>query len=213
MARLRLWVSSLYLPVCMTTLRTKIIRLAHQNPALRPHLLPLLKEAALKVASKKPLYGHDKMDNAYVVDDYPYGSLRTKIRFWLEKSPSKGFRFVSQTLNPKTGKWNAPKPSTYAKIGGQMFLDDKNHVVWNSITEYTSATDVEDFLKDFPQTDKAILKKWVPMKVAYYKKLVELNEKGLSGWAMNGQPVPLTDQDKESNLAQLKAWESAQKHL
>ena len=111
-ARLRLWVSSLYLPVCMTTLRTKIIRLAHQNPALRPHLLPLLKEAALKVASKKPLYGHDKMDNACVVDDYPYGSLRTKIRFWLEKSPSKGFRFVSQTLNPKTGKWNAPKPST-----------------------------------------------------------------------------------------------------
>jgi hypothetical protein len=27
-------------------LRSKVIRLAHQNPALRPHLLPLLKTAA-----------------------------------------------------------------------------------------------------------------------------------------------------------------------
>ncbi len=30
----------------MTTLRSKLIRLAHSDPSLRPHLLPLLKEAA-----------------------------------------------------------------------------------------------------------------------------------------------------------------------
>ena len=30
----------------MTTLRTKLIRLAHEMPSLRPHLLPLLKEAS-----------------------------------------------------------------------------------------------------------------------------------------------------------------------
>ena len=30
----------------MTTLRSKLIRLAHETPGLRPHLLPLLKEAA-----------------------------------------------------------------------------------------------------------------------------------------------------------------------
>ena len=29
----------------MMTLRSKLVRLAHENPALRPHLLPLLKEA------------------------------------------------------------------------------------------------------------------------------------------------------------------------
>lgn len=29
----------------MSDLRSKVIRLAHQNPELRPHLLPLLKEA------------------------------------------------------------------------------------------------------------------------------------------------------------------------
>lgn len=30
----------------MTTLRSRIIRLAHQQPALRPHLIPLLKNAS-----------------------------------------------------------------------------------------------------------------------------------------------------------------------
>jgi len=36
----------------MTDLRSKVIRLAHQNPELRPHLLPLLKES--KTASPFP---------------------------------------------------------------------------------------------------------------------------------------------------------------
>lgn len=30
----------------MSTLRTRVLRLAHSNPALRPHLLPLLRAAA-----------------------------------------------------------------------------------------------------------------------------------------------------------------------
>jgi hypothetical protein len=34
----------------MSPLRTSLIRLAHQQPNLRPHLLPLLKEAALPPA-------------------------------------------------------------------------------------------------------------------------------------------------------------------
>lgn len=36
----------------MTTLRKKLIRLAHANPDLRPHLLPLVKQAGTKVAHK-----------------------------------------------------------------------------------------------------------------------------------------------------------------
>jgi hypothetical protein len=34
----------------MTTLRTKLIRLAHETPAFRPHLLPLLKAASHPIA-------------------------------------------------------------------------------------------------------------------------------------------------------------------
>lgn len=37
-----------------TTLRNRVIRLAHENPALRPHLLPILKEATVK-----PFHGNN----------------------------------------------------------------------------------------------------------------------------------------------------------
>ena len=37
------------------TLRSKVIRLAHANPALRPHLLPLLKTAAMDATKAKGL--------------------------------------------------------------------------------------------------------------------------------------------------------------
>ena len=71
---------------------------------------------------------HVSPETAYVVDDYPYGfRLRTSIRYWVETKKGRGQRFVSQTLNPKTGDWNKPKSSTYytAVVIG---LDEKNHV-------------------------------------------------------------------------------------
>lgn len=37
----------------MTTLRSSLIRLAHANPELRSHLLPLLAEEPARVAAKK----------------------------------------------------------------------------------------------------------------------------------------------------------------
>jgi len=36
----------------MASLRSKVIRLAHAHPELRPHILPLLKEAAVKMQGK-----------------------------------------------------------------------------------------------------------------------------------------------------------------
>ncbi len=48
------------------------------------------------------LAGHVSPETAYVVSDYPYGfRLRCQIRYWLEYSPTHGFRLVSQTTNPK----------------------------------------------------------------------------------------------------------------
>src|SRR6516165_4444148 len=61
------------------------------------------------------LSGHISPETAYVVEDYPYGlRLRCRIRYWLEHTPKRGFRFWSQTTNPKRGNiWNKPKASTY----------------------------------------------------------------------------------------------------
>lgn len=83
------------------------------------------------------LVGHVDETSALLVDDYPYGfRLRTSIRYWIETTKH-GDRFVSQTLNPKTDRWNAPKKSTYAPVGA-MYTDDKGHVTWTAIQQHSS---------------------------------------------------------------------------
>lgn len=47
------------------------------------------------------------------VDSYPYGRLRTTAFFGTEFKPSKGYRSTFQTINPKNGRKNAIKNSTY----------------------------------------------------------------------------------------------------
>jgi hypothetical protein len=52
-----------------------------------------------------------------ISENYPYGyTLRTTKTDWLEFNPRKGFRHVSQTINPKNGKPNAEKKGRYLPI-------------------------------------------------------------------------------------------------
>jgi len=78
----------------------------------------------------KYIYQHNSPETAKVVEDYPWGfRLRTTIRYWIETKKAKngGQRFAKQTINPKTGKWCAPKYSTYSPIL-IMYLDENDHV-------------------------------------------------------------------------------------
>jgi len=55
----------------------------------------------------------------YETDDYPYGKFRTTATFYIEGSKGKQ-RVVRVTINPKNGKPNKPKKTTYgyaAKLG------------------------------------------------------------------------------------------------
>jgi len=92
------------------------------------------------------LNNYSSFDSAYEVDDYPYGfRLRTKIRYWIE-SNKKGDRFVSCTLNPKTGNWNKPKKSTYSDIK-VMYLNKDNHVKTDGINiAYSDVEEMDSFL-------------------------------------------------------------------
>lgn len=101
----------------------------------------------------KPLTGHTTPETAYVVDDYPYGfKLRCKIRYWLEYAPKKGFRFCSQTTNPKKAGevWNAPKKSTYSMLG-VMGLNDEGHVTWTGLSIYDFGK-LEEFGKEYAES-------------------------------------------------------------
>jgi hypothetical protein len=91
------------------------------------------------------LKGHVSPDTAYVVADYPYGfKLRTQIRYWLETNKN-GTRFVSQTLNPKTGAWNKPKASTYCSLGVMIKAESNGHVNWTSWTPYGGEAALREF--------------------------------------------------------------------
>lgn len=118
------------------------------------------------------LKGHTSPETAYVVDDYPYGyRLRCKIRYWLEAKGSCGVRLVSQTTNPKRpGEvWNKPKASTYAKFGGCMFLDEKGHVQWAGLTEYTDAKEIAEWITQYGEGNVTpkVTEVWQKAKVAY----------------------------------------------
>lgn len=120
------------------------------------------------------LPGHTSPETAYVVADYPYGfKLRCQIRYWIEFRTKRGFRFVSQTTNPKREGtvWNKPKASTYYRFGGAMFLDDNGHVQWNGLSEYSTAAEAKAFLETYgaavPEAGRATLEKWAAAKAAY----------------------------------------------
>lgn len=157
----------------------------------------------------KPLYGHDSPNNAYVVEDYPYGSMRTQKRFWLEYKPNKGFRFVGQTLNPKNQRWNKPKASTYGLLGGAMYLDEKGHVQWSSISEYSNDEQVLEFVQDFPKANFAELKKFAPAKIRF----LEGRLSGKVVMTVNNKPVEMTETDKQRTTNELAIWKQVQQRI
>ncbi len=69
----------------MDPLRSKVIRLAHRNPNLRPHLLPLLKVASLTFEYMKTL-------------DFPIGSIVERNQAHWEGKETSAFVRVLQTV-------------------------------------------------------------------------------------------------------------------
>ena len=56
---------------------------------------------------------YEILNGKQTTDDYPYGRLRCTRTTEIEFAKGKGFRIVHQTINPKNGRLNAPKKSTY----------------------------------------------------------------------------------------------------
>lgn len=159
---------------------------------------------------KQPLYGHISQATAYLVEDYPYGfTARTKIRYWLEWKPKKGWRFVSQTVNPKTGRLNKPKASTYADWGAAMFLDDQGHVQWTGVGPYTGDEQILEFVRTFPDADMRELRKVVRAKLQHLRGLLS----GEIFFTINGVRQPRSEADAGRNHHELDIWEQISESL
>ncbi len=137
---------------------------------------------------KTILSGHTSPETAYVIEDYPYGfRLRCKMRCWLETSPTKGTRFVTQTTNPKRGNiWNKQKESTYAKLSGAMYLDENGHVQWQGLSEYAELDKCNEFLNTFGEsaTNYAGLVAWVRRKVIFEEEMNKFTPRPEYGTAL-----------------------------
>lgn len=57
-----------------------------------------------------------KSTETFTTNDYPYGRLRATATFGTEYKEGKGFRTTFQTIDPKSGRVNAVKKSTYYPI-------------------------------------------------------------------------------------------------
>lgn len=123
---------------------------------------------------------HISPETAYVVDDYPYGfRLRCKIRYWLEFKKNKGFRFGSQTTNPKVAGevWNKPKYSTYSEYAAAMYLNEENHVTWAGLDVYADLKEAIEWTKVFgagvPVAGLPILKAFLAQRCGYERSKLE----------------------------------------
>lgn len=102
---------------------------------------------------KKYIFNHTSLETALEVTDYPYGfRLRTSIFYWIETVAKKGDRFCSCTRNPKNGRMNAPKKSTFSNIG-VMYLDEVGHVKWESVTIYSKKEEVQKFIESLGESN------------------------------------------------------------
>ena len=156
------------------------------------------------VDGKQPLYGHTSEATAYLVDDYPYGFReRTQIRYWLEQKPKKGWRFVSQTMNPKTNLWNKPKASTYLEWAAALYLDDKGHVHWDGVGPYSDEQQILAFVTTFPGAELRELRKVIPAKLRFLRGLLS----GEVFMTINKVRQPRSEADDERTRRDMEVWE------
>lgn len=85
------------------------------------------------------LFNHTTEETAIEIKGYPYGRLRTSIFYWIETVAKKGDRFCSYTINPKNGRKNAPKKSTFSNVGVMTRNPENGYISWHSIGAYDAA--------------------------------------------------------------------------
>lgn len=121
------------------------------------------------------LAGHNSQDSAFVVEDYPYGwKLRTQIRYWIETKKGHGQRFVSQTLNPKTGNWNKPKAGVYHVLAVLVRNPENGYVTIETLSSggWSKEEDIQSF-----ETRRAVaIGEWETKAIKYIRATNKAND-------------------------------------
>lgn len=150
---------------------------------------------------------HTSPETALVVNDYPYGfKLRCNIRYWIEDGGKKGFRFVSQTSNPKKDNlvWNKEKKGNYAKLAMCLFLDAEGHVSHTALSEYDGAERVLSFLNEHGKDAHFVsdFATFLSLKERFSTKLA--NDEAF--FTVNGVRQEKTAEEKERHAKDAALW-------
>lgn len=156
------------------------------------------------------LTGHTTPETGFVVDDYPYGfRLRTSIRYWIETKKGHGQRFVSQTLNPKTGEWNKPKAGNYHVIAVMVRNPANGYVTIETLQ--SGGWSKEDQIVAFETTRAAAIGEWETKAIKYIRATNKANEMikvtvHQAGYDENGNR---TDEPAQTREEQAAIWDRA----
>jgi len=104
---------------CATTVVTATAQEAKDKAT---KILNLTEEHIVKI-NPVTVYEYGK---TITVDNYPYGYLKTTAHFGTEYKKGKGYRSTFQTVNPKNGRLNAVKNSTYSSGVRLICTNDEN---------------------------------------------------------------------------------------
>lgn len=104
------------------------------------------------------------LETAAVANDYPYGSSRTEMFFFVEEKRKKGHRPVTQSRNPKNGQMNKPHAGTYRALPTYVVETRAGFFDFVSPPEYPDNTRAQEFIDQFwnqvPEEDQKYIKTW-----------------------------------------------------
>ncbi len=115
----------------------------------------------MKIPTLKNVY--DPALTEATSNNYPYGRLRCSAKWWIEDGGKKGQRVCFQTINPKTGRVNAPKKSTYDLLKVLFVNPENGHVESDGLYGYHGSTEAQKFLDkyEFREQDEKLLQAFI----------------------------------------------------
>jgi len=141
-------------------------------------------------------------ETAVTVQDYPYGfRLRCTMRVWVEFRKGKGFRYCTQTSNPKKPGlvWNKPKAGTYSRVSMAIAVDANGHLYPAALSEYS---DLQEYAA-FTAAHGDALNVDAAASLAYYRAVKEAYENKRAELGIDNIYNATPEQVKECKLAYL----------
>jgi len=125
----------------------------------------------MKIPTLQKVY--DQNTTEAVTNDYPYGRLRCTAKWWIEERPKMGARVMFQTINPKTGRVNAPKKGNYWPVVVLVKNPENGHIENFSVSNYDSIEELAKFRDTYQlrEKDEKFIDAWIVAKKRFAEKV------------------------------------------